>query len=66
MYIEDEETDRDEKRVWRVFDVRAHTTQTILAGDFLGDYVSQKVVAYTGGALFLAFAAATALDVATR
>ena len=32
-------------------------------GAFLGDVVSERVVKYTGGALFILFAVATALDI---
>lgn len=41
-----------------------HGTATALAvagGSLLGQYVSEKVVAYAGGSLFLVFAAATAV-----
>lgn len=34
----------------------------VLVGDILGDVVSERVVKYTGGALFILFAIATALD----
>ena len=32
-------------------------------GDILGDVISERVVKYTGGALFILFAIATALDI---
>ena len=35
----------------------------VLVGDVLGDVVSERVVKYTGGALFILFAVATALDI---
>ena len=35
----------------------------VLVGDVLGDVVSERVVKYTGGALFILFAIATALDI---
>ena len=35
----------------------------VLVGDVLGDVISERVVKYTGGALFILFAVATALDI---
>ena len=35
----------------------------VLVGDILGDVISERVVKYTGGALFILFAIATALDI---
>ena len=35
----------------------------VLVGDVLGDVISERVVKYTGGALFILFAIATALDI---
>jgi putative Ca2+/H+ antiporter (TMEM165/GDT1 family) len=47
--------------------VVGHGTATAVAvagGSLLGEYVSEKVVAYVGGSLFIVFAAVTALDIA--
>ena len=44
-----------------------HATATALAvagGSLLGEYVSERVVSYVGGSLFLLFALGTALDIA--
>ncbi|KAK9828656.1 hypothetical protein WJX72_001355 [[Myrmecia] bisecta] len=35
----------------------------VLGGSFLGKYVSERVVQYVGGSLFLVFAAATVIDI---
>jgi putative Ca2+/H+ antiporter (TMEM165/GDT1 family) len=47
--------------------VVGHGTATAIAvagGSLLGEYVSEKVVAYVGGSLFIVFAAVTAVDIA--
>lgn len=43
----------------------AATVIAVLGGSFLGKYLSEKVVQYVGGSLFLVFAAATVYDIAT-
>jgi hypothetical protein len=35
----------------------------VLGGSFLGTYISEKVIAYVGGTLFLVFAAATLVEI---
>ena len=48
--------------------VAGHGTATALAvagGSLLGEYVSEQVVAYTGGSLFIVFAVITALEIAS-
>ncbi|KAH9547180.1 hypothetical protein CY35_11G021800 [Sphagnum magellanicum] len=39
------------------------TVLAVLGGSFLGTYISEKVIAYVGGALFLVFAAATLVEI---
>ena len=39
------------------------TAIAVLVGDILGENISERLVKYTGGALFIAFAIATALDI---
>ncbi|CAM6089206.1 unnamed protein product [Calypogeia fissa] len=41
----------------------AATLLAVLGGSFLGNYVSEKVIAYVGGVLFLIFAGATLLEI---
>lgn len=41
------------------------TAIAVLGGSFLGKYLSEKVVQYIGGSLFLLFAAATIFDIVT-
>ena len=42
------------------------TAGAVTIGDVVGDYISERVVAYFGGSLFLVFAAGTLYDVFTR
>lgn len=39
------------------------TLIAVLGGSLLGTYLSEKVIAYTGGILFLIFAATTLLEI---
>ncbi|KAH8963811.1 hypothetical protein BDL97_04G031200 [Sphagnum fallax] len=39
------------------------TVLAVLGGSFLGTYISEKVIAYVGGTLFLVFAAATLVEI---
>lgn len=39
------------------------TALAVLGGSFLSEYVSEKLIAYTGGVLFLVFAATTLVDI---
>jgi putative Ca2+/H+ antiporter (TMEM165/GDT1 family) len=41
------------------------TVIAVLGGSFLKDYLSERLVRYVGGSLFLIFAAATIFDIAT-
>lgn len=41
------------------------TAIAVLGGSYLGRYLSEKVVQYIGGSLFLVFAAATIFDIVT-
>lgn len=41
----------------------AATLLAVLGGSFLGNYVSERVIAYVGGALFLVFAGATLVEI---
>lgn len=41
----------------------AATLLAVLGGSFLGNYVSEKVIAYVGGVLFLVFAGATVVEI---
>jgi putative Ca2+/H+ antiporter (TMEM165/GDT1 family) len=43
----------------------AATVIAVLGGSFLGNYLSERVVQYLGGSLFLVFAAATMYDIVT-
>lgn len=42
------------------------TAGAVTIGDVVGDYISERVVAYLGGSLFLVFAAGTLYDAFTR
>jgi putative Ca2+/H+ antiporter (TMEM165/GDT1 family) len=39
------------------------TGLAVLTGDLIGDYLSEKVVAYAGGALFISFAVGTLIEI---
>ena len=39
------------------------TGLAVLTGDLIGDYLSEKVVAYAGGALFISFAVGTLFEI---
>jgi putative Ca2+/H+ antiporter (TMEM165/GDT1 family) len=42
------------------------TGLAVLTGELIGEYLSEKVVAYTGGGLFIAFAIATLGDIVSK
>ena len=39
------------------------TGLAVLTGDLIGEYLSEKVVAYAGGALFISFAVGTLIEI---
>ena len=44
----------------------AATGLAVAGGSLLGQYVSEQVMGYVGGSLFLVFAAATAADIVRK
>jgi len=42
------------------------TAGAVALGDVIGDYISEKLVAYVGGSLFILFAVSTLVDTVTR